>query len=50
MFGFYKEAECEKARMDSKYGADTKIADASRHYQMQKATFDMEVNARVSIQ
>ena len=42
-----KEAECEKLRMDSKYAADTKIADSARHYQMQKASFDMEVNARV---
>jgi len=41
-----REAECEKARMDAKYDADTKIADASRLYEMQKASFDMEVNAR----
>ena len=41
-----REAECEKARMDAKYQADTKIADSARHYQMQKAGFDMEVNAR----
>ncbi|XP_064612370.1 flotillin-2-like [Liolophura sinensis] len=41
-----REAECEKARMDMRYAADTKIADSSRLYQMQKANFDMEVNAR----
>ena len=43
-----QEAECEKSRMDAKYDADTKIADASREYQMQKANYDMEVNAAVS--
>ena len=42
-----QEAECEKQRMDAKYEADTKIADSARMYQMQKANFDMEVNARV---
>lgn len=41
-----REAECEKTKMDTKYAADTKIADASRQFQMMKATFDMEVNAR----
>ncbi|XP_041347753.1 flotillin-2-like [Gigantopelta aegis] len=41
-----REAECEKARMDAKYIADTKIADSSRAYLMQKSSFDMEVNAR----
>ena len=33
--------------MDAKYDADSKIADSARQYQMQKANFDMEVNARV---
>ncbi len=33
--------------MDAKFEADTKIADSARMYQMQKANFDMEVNARV---
>lgn len=41
-----REAECEKVRMDSKYAADAKIADATRMFQMQKASFDMEVNAK----
>ena len=43
----FQEAECEKLRMDAKYDADSKIADSARQYQMQKANFDMEVNARV---
>ena len=33
--------------MDAKYIADTKVADSKRQYQMQKAAFDMEVNAKV---
>lgn len=33
--------------MDTKFMADTKIADSSRQYQMMKASFDMEVNAKV---
>lgn len=41
-----REAECEKIKMDSKYRADAIIADSAREYQMQKANFDMEVNAR----
>ena len=43
-----QEAECEKMRMDVKYQADAVIADSSREYQMQKANYDMEVNAKVS--
>ncbi|XP_067130404.1 flotillin-2-like [Centruroides vittatus] len=41
-----REAECEKSSMDVKYGADTKIEDSHRLYQLQKANFDGEVNAR----
>jgi flotillin len=41
-----REAECEKARLDTKYSADTKIANSKRQFEMQKANFDMEVNAR----
>ncbi|KAJ8312979.1 hypothetical protein KUTeg_010352 [Tegillarca granosa] len=41
-----REAECEKTKMDTKFAADTKIADASRQFQMMKASFDMEVNAK----
>lgn len=40
-----REAECEKSAMDVKYGSDVKIEDASRLFQLQKAKFDMEVNA-----
>uniref|UniRef100_K1QGA2 Flotillin-2 n=2 Tax=Magallana gigas TaxID=29159 RepID=K1QGA2_MAGGI len=41
-----REAECDKQLMDTKFMADTKIADSSRQYQMMKASFDMEVNAK----
>ncbi|XP_074640229.1 flotillin-2-like [Tubulanus polymorphus] len=41
-----REAECEKAKMDVKYSADTKIADSVKDYQMKKSEFDMEVNAK----
>lgn len=41
-----REAECEKAKMDVKYVADTKIANSRRQYEMQKGNFDVEVNAR----
>ena len=33
--------------MDAKFDADTKIADAEREYKMQKANYDIEVNASV---
>jgi len=33
--------------MDTKYSADTKIANSRRQFEMQKANFDMEVNAKV---
>nr|AID21726.1 flotillin-2 [Dugesia japonica]APU52172.1 flotillin-2 [Dugesia japonica] len=38
-----REAECEKARMDVRYEADTEIANATRGFQLQKASFDAEV-------
>lgn len=41
-----QEAECEKEKMDVAYQAQTNIADSSREFQMQKAAFDQEVNAR----
>ncbi|KAK3591507.1 hypothetical protein CHS0354_031613 [Potamilus streckersoni] len=41
-----REAECEKLKMDTKYAADTKVEDSHRMYQMQKSSFDMEVNAK----
>lgn len=43
-----QEAECEKSAMDVKYGANTKVEDSHRMYQLQKSNFDGEVNARVS--
>ncbi|CAN7986574.1 unnamed protein product, partial [Ixodes hexagonus] len=41
-----REAECEKSAMDVKYGANTKVEDSHRMYQLQKSNFDGEVNAR----
>lgn len=41
-----REAECEKASMDVKYGANTKIEDSHRLYQLQKAHYDAEVNSK----
>ena len=41
-----QEAECEKEKMDVAYQAQTNIADSSREYQLQKASFDQEVNAK----
>ena len=41
-----QEAECEKEKMDVAYQAQTNIADSSREFQMQKASYDQEVNAR----
>ena len=42
-----QEAECQKAAMDVRYQVDTKIANASREYQLQQANFDQEVNTKV---
>ncbi|GFS38435.1 hypothetical protein TNIN_78461 [Trichonephila inaurata madagascariensis] len=43
-----REAECEKAAMDVKYGANTKIEDSHRLFQLQKSNFDAEVNTKLS--
>ena len=32
--------------MDARYGADTKIANSNREFQMRKAEFDQEVNTK----
>ena len=32
--------------MDARYGADTKIANSNREFQMRKADFDQEVNTK----
>jgi len=38
-----REAECEKAAMDVKYGTDTKIEDSTRLFKLQQAHFNREV-------
>jgi len=43
-----REAECDRERQDARFKADTSIADSSREFQMQKAVFDQEVNARTA--
>lgn len=39
-----REAECERAAMDVKYGTDTKVEDNTKIFKLQKAIFDREVN------
>ncbi|KER26775.1 hypothetical protein T265_06057 [Opisthorchis viverrini] len=39
-----REAECDRARLDVRYAADTQIANSTRDYQLQKASFDQEIN------
>ncbi|XP_071945803.1 flotillin-2-like [Antedon mediterranea] len=41
-----REAECEKSMLDEKYDADTKVADSNRQFQMLKAGYEKEVNAK----
>jgi len=41
-----REAECERGTEDKKFAADTSIADSQRAYEMMKAGFDQEVNAK----
>jgi len=41
-----KEAECERGREDKRFLADTSIADSQRDFEMMKAGFDQEVNAK----
>uniref|UniRef100_A0A672G790 Flotillin n=1 Tax=Salarias fasciatus TaxID=181472 RepID=A0A672G790_SALFA len=43
-----REAECKKEMMDVKFVADTKMADSKRELEMQKASFNQEVNTKVS--
>lgn len=42
-----QEAECKKEMMDVKFLADTKMADSKRELEMQKASFNQEVNTKV---
>ncbi|XP_038670618.1 flotillin-2 isoform X1 [Scyliorhinus canicula] len=41
-----REAECKKEAMDVKYSADTKMADSKRAFEMQKASFNQEINTK----
>merc|ERR1719427_13243 len=41
-----REAECERGREDKRFLADTSIADSQRDFEMMKAGFDQEVNAK----
>ncbi|XP_072326045.1 flotillin-2 isoform X1 [Scyliorhinus torazame] len=41
-----REAECKKEAMDVKYSADTKMADSKRAFEMQKASFNQEINMK----
>uniref|UniRef100_A0A8C6MFW6 Flotillin n=1 Tax=Nothobranchius furzeri TaxID=105023 RepID=A0A8C6MFW6_NOTFU len=41
-----REAECKKEMMDVKFIADTKMADSKRELEMQKASFNQEVNTK----
>lgn len=43
-----QEAECKKEMMDVKFLADTKMADSKRELEMQKASFNQEVNTKVT--
>ena len=42
-----QEAECERAAMDVKYGTDTKVADSTKAFRLQKEEFDREINTAV---
>ncbi|XP_078404412.1 flotillin-2 isoform X1 [Cetorhinus maximus] len=41
-----REAECKKEAMDVKYSADTMMADSKRAFEMQKASFNQEINIK----
>ncbi|CAL8306747.1 flotillin-2a isoform X1 [Gadus morhua] len=41
-----KEADCKREMMDIKFLADTKMADSKRELEMQKASFNQEVNTK----
>lgn len=43
----YQEAECRKEMMDVKFQADTKMANSKRELELQKASFNQEVNTKV---
>ncbi|KAJ8403841.1 hypothetical protein AAFF_G00347090 [Aldrovandia affinis] len=41
-----REAECKKEMLDIKFLADTKMADSKRELELQKASFNQEVNTK----
>ncbi|KAM6932119.1 flotillin-2a-like [Lycodopsis pacificus] len=41
-----REAECKREMMDVKFKADTKMADSKRELELQKASFNQEVNTK----
>ncbi|XP_024866834.1 flotillin-2-like isoform X1 [Kryptolebias marmoratus] len=41
-----REAECKKEMMDVKFVADTKMADSKRELELQKASFNQEINTK----
>lgn len=43
-----REAQCEKTRMDTRYHADTEIANSTRDFELQKASYNMAVNASLA--
>lgn len=47
LFIFSQEAECRREMMDVKFKADTKMADSKRELDLQKASFNQEVNTKV---
>uniref|UniRef100_H2YSA9 Flotillin n=1 Tax=Ciona savignyi TaxID=51511 RepID=H2YSA9_CIOSA len=40
------EARCDKLLMDVKFGADTKVADSERMFEMSQASYQKEVNSK----
>ena len=42
-----QEANCDRARMEEKYRADTAVANSQREFDMRKAGFQEEVNQKV---
>ncbi|KAM9320619.1 flotillin-2 isoform 2-T2 [Gastrophryne carolinensis] len=41
-----REAKCKREMLDTKYLADTKMADSKREFELQKAIFSQEVNTK----
>lgn len=47
VFFVFQEAECKKEMMDVKFLADTKMADSKRELELEKASFNQEINTKV---